>query len=214
MVPLGLMFLIVLGKGDASTREAITTAVAGIVTLVPEGLILLVSVTYAAAALQLSRRGALAQQLNAIESLASVDLICLDKTGTLTEPGLRVVALEAADGVPPERLRHELSRFAASSPSKNATLLALAGDAVGEDAEEAVPFSSARRSRSWPQPASSAASHRRARRPSSRGFVSTGAMWRWSATASTMCPRSRPPAWRLPREAAPRWRAASPTSCS
>ena len=109
---------------------------AGIVTLVPEGLILLVSVTYAAAALQLSRRGALAQQLNAIESLASVDLICLDKTGTLTEPGLRVVALEPADDVQPERLRHELERFAASSPSKNATLLALAGDTPGEDPDE------------------------------------------------------------------------------
>jgi len=145
MVPLGLMFVIVLAKGDSSTREAITTAVAGIVTLVPEGLILLVSVTYAAAALALSRRGALAQQLNAIESLASVDLICLDKTGTLTEPGLRVVALEPADGVLPERLRHELARFAASSPSKNATLLALAGDAYAEEPEEAVPFSSARR---------------------------------------------------------------------
>src|SRR5215213_137779 len=145
MVPLGLMFVIVLAKGDASTREANTTAVAGIVTLVPEGLILLVSVTYAAAALALSRRGALAQQLNAIESLASVDLICLDKTGTLTEPGLRVVALEPADGVPPERLRRELSRFAASSPSKNATLRALADDASGEEPEESVPFSSSRR---------------------------------------------------------------------
>ena len=87
MVPLGVMFVIVLAKGPSSTREAVTTAVAGIVTLVPEGLILLVSVTFAAAALQLSRRGALSQQLNAIESLASVDLICLDKTGTLTEPG-------------------------------------------------------------------------------------------------------------------------------
>jgi cation-transporting P-type ATPase E len=145
MVPLGVMFVIVLAKGDDSTREAVTTAVAGIVTLVPEGLILLVSVTYAAAALQLSRRGALAQQLNAIESLASVDLICLDKTGTLTEPGLRVVALEPADGVVPERLKHDLARFAASSPSKNATLLALAADAPGEEPEEAVPFSSARR---------------------------------------------------------------------
>ena len=102
---------------------------AGIVTLVPEGLILLMSVTFAAAALQLSRRGALAQQLNAIESLASVDLICLDKTGTLTKPGLRVVSLQPAKGVDPERLREDLARFAASSPSRNATLLALAGDA-------------------------------------------------------------------------------------
>jgi len=145
MVPLGVMFVIVLTKGPSSTRDAVTTAVAGIVTLVPEGLILLVSVTFAAAALQLSRRGALAQQLNAIESLASVDLICLDKTGTLTEPGLRVVALQPADGVDPERLRQALERFAASSPSKNATLRALAGDAPAEEPAESVPFSSARR---------------------------------------------------------------------
>jgi cation-transporting P-type ATPase E len=145
MIPLGLMLLVVLVKGDSSTREAITTAVAAIVTLVPEGLILLMSVTFAAAALQLGRRGALAQQLNAIESLASVDLICLDKTGTLTEPGLRVVGLEPADGVQPERLRDELARFAASSPSKNATLLALAGDVSAEQATDAVPFSSSRR---------------------------------------------------------------------
>ncbi len=145
MVPLGVMFVIVLAKGPSSTREAVTTAVAGIVTLVPEGLILLVSVTFAAAALQLSRRGALSQQLNAIESLASVDLICLDKTGTLTEPGLRVVALEPAEGVDSERLRRDLERFAASSPSKNATLRALAGDTPGEEPVESVPFSSARR---------------------------------------------------------------------
>jgi magnesium-transporting ATPase (P-type) len=147
MVPLGLMLLVVLVKGESSTREAITTAVAGIVTLVPEGLILLMSVTFAAAALQLSRRGALAQQLNAIESLASVDLICLDKTGTLTEPGLRVVSLEPAAGVDEGRLRGELARFAASSPSKNATLLALGGigDAPVEEVSESVPFSSSRR---------------------------------------------------------------------
>ena len=147
MVPLGLMLLVVLAKGPSSIRESITTAVAGIVTLVPEGLILLMSVTFAAAALQLSRRGALAQQLNAIESLASVDLICLDKTGTLTEPGLRVVAVEPADGVDPERLRGDLARFAASSPSKNATLHALGdiGAAQPEDPKDAVPFSSARR---------------------------------------------------------------------
>jgi P-type E1-E2 ATPase len=145
MVPLGLMLVVVLTKGPSSTREAITTAVAGIVTLVPEGLILLMSVTFAAAALQLSRRGALAQQLNAIESLASVDLICLDKTGTLTQPGLRVVSLRPAKGIDPEQLRADLARFAASSPSKNATLLALAGDTPPEEPDEAVPFSSSRR---------------------------------------------------------------------
>ncbi len=68
-------------------------ATAGVVTLIPEGLMVLVSLTYAAAAVRMSRRGVLAQQLNAIESLASVDTICVDKTGTLTEATLRVVEL-------------------------------------------------------------------------------------------------------------------------
>ena len=66
-------------------HNAVATSAAGVVSLIPEGLVLLVGVTYAAAAVRMSRRGVLAQQLNAIESLASVDIICVDKTGTLTE---------------------------------------------------------------------------------------------------------------------------------
>ena len=126
MVPLGAMLIVALWKQDVGVRHAVDTAVAGMVTLVPEGLVLLVSVTYAAAALRMARAGALAQQLNAIESLASVDTICIDKTGTLTEPRLRVVALTPAEGVSEQELAGELGRFAASSQSRNLTLDALA----------------------------------------------------------------------------------------
>jgi len=141
MVPLGTIFVYALWRRDEPIGEAVTTAVAGIVTLVPEGLILLASLTFAAAALQLTRRGALAQQLNAVESLASVDVLCLDKTGTLTEPGLRVIAIE------PEEIAPELGRFAASSPAQNATLAAIAAAAPAEPerATDYEPFSSARR---------------------------------------------------------------------
>jgi cation-transporting ATPase E len=141
MVPLGTILVYSLWQRDIPLDEAVTTAVAGIVTLVPEGLILLASLTFAAAALQLARRGALAQQLNAIESLASVDVICLDKTGTLTEAKLRVL------GVDPEEAAGPLARFAASSPSKNATLRAIA-EALPAEPEEVLeyePFSSSRR---------------------------------------------------------------------
>ena len=78
------------------------TSAAGVVTMIPEGLMVLVSLTYAAAAVRMSRRGVLAQQLKAIESLASVDTICVDKTGTLTEATLRVVELVPAAGVDEE----------------------------------------------------------------------------------------------------------------
>ncbi|HVM16581.1 MAG TPA: HAD-IC family P-type ATPase [Gaiellaceae bacterium] len=147
MVPLGTIFVYSLWARDWPREEAVTTAVAGIVTIVPEGLILLVSLTFAAAAVTLARRGALAQQLNAIESLASVDVICLDKTGTLTEARLRVVETVPVEGVQEERFAHELGRFAASAPSRNATLAAI-GDGVPGEPEpvlEQIPFSSRRR---------------------------------------------------------------------
>jgi len=144
MVPLGAIFVYALHRQDDPEGDPVATAVAGIVTLVPEGLILLASLTYAAAALRMSRRGALAQQLNAVESLASVDVLCLDKTGTLTEPSLRVVGIEPASGVAAADLEHDLARFAASSPSRNTTLAAIAAsypDDAGE-AEAHVAFSS------------------------------------------------------------------------
>jgi cation-transporting P-type ATPase E len=147
MVPLGAMLVVALWKQDVGVRQSVETAVAGMVTLIPEGLVLLMSLTYAAAALGLARRGALAQQLNAIESLASVDTLCIDKTGTLTEPRLRVVQLTPAAGVAEERLRDTLGRFAASAPDSNVTVDALAGafPALAEPVDEAVPFASRRR---------------------------------------------------------------------
>jgi cation-transporting P-type ATPase E len=147
MVPLGVMLIVALEKQDISFGHAVDTAVAGMVTLIPEGLILLVSITYAAAALRMARLGALSQQLNAIESLASVDTICIDKTGTLTAPALRVVELVGADGVAAEELEDAVGLFAAAAPSRNATLAAIveAFPRDADPAEELVPFASRRR---------------------------------------------------------------------
>jgi magnesium-transporting ATPase (P-type) len=136
--------------GHAGTTAARVQAItAGIVNIVPEGLILLISVTAAAAAFKMARRGVLAQQLNAIESLASVDLVCTDKTGTLTEPTLRVVGLVAARETDEASVARELATYAASVPSRNLTLDAIA-DAGLADVEQRVavgqvPFSSRRR---------------------------------------------------------------------
>jgi len=131
------------------TYARVQTLTAGIVNLVPEGLILLISVTAAVSAFKIAQRGVLAQQLNAIESLASVDVVCTDKTGTLTESTLRVVGLVPAAGTDKAVLGRELARYAASSPSRNLTLQAIA-DARLADAAPArvvaqVPFSSRRR---------------------------------------------------------------------
>ncbi len=128
-------------------HAAVATSTAGVVSMIPEGLVLLVSLTYAAAALRMSRRGVLAQQLNGIESLASVDTLCIDKTGTLTDASLRVVELLPAPGVTEEQLRVMLGELAASATARNVTLQAVA-DACPAEAQSLlgeVPFSSRRR---------------------------------------------------------------------
>jgi len=142
MVPLGIALGYALWHRRAPLHTAVPTSVAAVVTLVPEGLILLASLTYAVAALRMARRGALAQQLNAIESLASVNVVCLDKTGTLTEPSLRVTELAG-----PASLAGELGRYAASSAVRNATIEAIAAEYPAEPASvsEQIPFSSQRR---------------------------------------------------------------------
>jgi magnesium-transporting ATPase (P-type) len=133
-------------ESSGARVEALT---AGIVNLVPEGLILLISLTAAVSAFKIAQRGVLAQQLNAVESLASVDVVCTDKTGTLTEPTLRVVGLVPAGGVDEETLAVALAEYAAGSQSRNATLQAIAdaGLAVVEERRVVgqVPFSSRRR---------------------------------------------------------------------
>jgi magnesium-transporting ATPase (P-type) len=143
-VALGLTVSVLLRVDD--TEERVQAVTAGIVNLVPEGLIVLISLTAAVSAFKIARRGVLAQQLGAIESLASVDLICTDKTGTLTEPQLRLVELLPAAGVGQEELGAALGGFAASAPSRNSTLEGIAAadlpGAVAEPVAAQVPFSS------------------------------------------------------------------------
>ena len=87
-------------------------------TLIPEGLVLLMSVTFAVAAMRLAKRNTLVQQMSATESLAAVDTICVDKTGTLTAGELRLAGVEYADGVDPAS---PARRRSAASPPAPAT---------------------------------------------------------------------------------------------
>ncbi len=149
MVPLAIGLGISLGVKEVSQADAVETMTAAVVNIVPEGLILLVSLTAAVSAAKMARRGILSQQLNAIESLASVSILCTDKTGTLTEASLRVVELIPADGLGEEELALSFGRYAASMPSRNGTLEAIhaahLGDATSEQPSAQVPFSSRRR---------------------------------------------------------------------
>jgi len=141
-----LLFVSQLGS-LSSPQAALRGAVAGTVAMVPEGLVLLTSVAFAVGVVRLGRRSVLVQELPAIEGLARVDVLCTDKTGTLTEGRLTVDGVEPVGGE--ARAEEALAALAAADPSPNATMLAI-GSAFGTSARTwpliaAVPFSSTRK---------------------------------------------------------------------
>ncbi len=143
-IPTALVLMVALWIRDVPFPDALQAVVAAMAGMVPEGLVLLTSVAYVTGALKMSRRGVLTQQLNALESLASADTLCLDKTGTLTEGRLRLVTLVPAQGTDESELGVLLGRYAASSSLRNATLEAIA-TALPQPAsltEGQIPFSS------------------------------------------------------------------------
>ena len=142
MIPISALLLYALHVHDVPTREAVSTAVAGIVSLVPEGLVLLASLVFAVAAARVGRRGALVQRLPAVEALAGLDVVCLDKTGTLTDGTLAVEEILPVSGADEREVHALLGQFAASLGSRNPTADALhaqlGGRAAGRLARGAV----------------------------------------------------------------------------
>ncbi|MEU1001970.1 HAD-IC family P-type ATPase [Streptomyces tibetensis] len=128
--------------------DSVARTVGGIVPMVPEGLVLLTSVAFAIGVVRLGRKQCLVQELPAIEGLARVDTVCLDKTGTLTEGGMDVTELRPLQGADETYVRKVLGALGASDPRPNASLKAIidAYPAVeGWRCTEALPFSSARK---------------------------------------------------------------------
>jgi cation-transporting ATPase E len=144
MAPLAILLILTLKLRHTGIQEAAQTATAGLVTLVPEGLVLLMSVTFAVAAVRLAKKDTLVQQMSATESLAAVDTICVDKTGTLTDGELRLIGAEVAEGVDAKAAHAALGRFAASAGERNRTLEAIGDRFPGEPGRVSgeVPFSS------------------------------------------------------------------------
>jgi cation-transporting ATPase E len=153
IVPVAILLAVSqLAHAGEGFPDAVAGTVAGIVTMIPEGLVLLTSVAFAVGVIRLGRRQCLVQELPAIEVLARVDVLCLDKTGTLTEPRMELDELiELAPEVPARRVLASLAR---AEERPNATLQAIArglGDAggppdsAGGPPASVVPFSSARK---------------------------------------------------------------------
>ncbi|MFG2209169.1 HAD-IC family P-type ATPase [Streptomyces sp. NPDC048638] len=129
--------------------EAIRRMVAGIVPMIPEGLVLLTSVAFAIGVIRLGRKQCLVQELPAIEGLARVDVVCLDKTGTLTEGGMDVRELRPLPGTEEAHVRRVLAALAAGDPRPNASLQAIVDAFPATDTAwrtaAFLPFSSARK---------------------------------------------------------------------
>lgn len=127
-------------------RTASIAAIASIVSLVPQGLVFMTSVAFAVGAITLSRHQVLVQELPAVEGLARVDVLCLDKTGTLTEGTVAFDAVIVGQDVSSAAVTQVLAWFAADR-NANATARALAPafDATPPTSTDEVPFSSARK---------------------------------------------------------------------
>src|SRR5262245_29476103 len=139
--------------GNNDVDQALVGVVAGVVGMVPEGLVLLTSLAFGIAAVTLARRNVLVQELPAAEGLPRVDVVCLDKTGTLTEGEVVFDELElldaAGDGDEDERRETvgDALGALADDENRNATLGAIgaAFPAPGWQRTGATPFSSARK---------------------------------------------------------------------
>ena len=138
-------------KADEFTRQAFTeslkAAVATVTTIIPVGLLLGMTVAFAVGAVRVSRSGAIVQDIQAVEALNYVDVVCLDKTGTLTANRLTVQGVTWAPGI--SGVEGWLGAFATATTDESKTASALADRfAGGRNAalpDEQVPFSSARR---------------------------------------------------------------------
>jgi cation-transporting ATPase E len=146
VVPTAVVLVISQLRASPSLPDAIRGSVAGVITLVPEGLVLLTSASLALAVVRLGRKQVLVQQLPAVEMLARTDVVCLDKTGTLTETESSVDTVEALS--PALEWQQALGAVAHADPNPNPSIRAIAsGHAApqGWRLESRVPFSSSRK---------------------------------------------------------------------
>jgi cation-transporting ATPase E len=165
IIPIGGFLIWAQFRMGAGIEHGVNNTVAALVAMVPQGLVLMTSIAFAVSAMTLARRKVLTRELPAVEGLARVDVLCIDKTGTITEPHPAFERFEALDpghaspvaapgGTPAsdpgrDALALEvLGSMAATAPGRNSTLDAI-GAALpappGWMVEDSVPFSSARK---------------------------------------------------------------------
>lgn len=150
IVPVGVALFCSKFFRDASdVNDIVVTTIGSVIGMIPSGLVALASTVFCVSVVRLSRKKTLAQDLYCVETLARVDVLCLDKTGTITEGSMEVGGIAPREGLSEEEFRVMLHDVVTATGDENATAIALktylsdAGEA--HEAESFVPFSSERK---------------------------------------------------------------------
>ena len=148
IIPIGILFLINQYSITGNIYESIFATVAALIGMIPEGLVLLTSSVMAVSVIRLSKYKVLVQQLYCIEVLARVNVLCLDKTGTITEGKMRVQEVSVQDGYKPKEVEKILSEICGVSTDHSSTFQAILekfGTSNNWKLKGNIPFSSSRK---------------------------------------------------------------------
>ena len=149
LIPIGILLLLnQFSIDNNTTQSAIVSVVAALIGMIPEGLILLVSTVLSISVLRLSKYNVLVQDLYSLETLARVDTLCLDKTGTITEGKMEVYDVVAINNCNMKDIDYAMEIISSNLNDKNPTFLAI-NEKYGNDCEikakKVINFSSERK---------------------------------------------------------------------
>lgn len=146
IIPIGIaLFVQSYIFNEGTLKESITGMVAAIIGMIPEGLYLLSSVAMAVSSVRLAQKKVLIHDMKCIETLARVNVLCVDKTGTITEPGMHVYETKILDGLDEAQTVATIADVVAAQEKDNATMEALQEyftKGSGHKAKEVFSFSS------------------------------------------------------------------------
>ncbi len=147
IIPLGMLLMFIQYRITGSIVDSIFATVAALIGMIPEGLVLLTSSVMAVSIVRLSKYNVLVQQLYCIETLARVDVICLDKTGTITEGTMNLEKVVPFKNTKINDIEEVLSNFCGCLEDKSPTMVAIKDKYFKSDCDalEVLPFSSARK---------------------------------------------------------------------
>ena len=149
IIPLGIMlFLTQMKVTNSEITSSVFTSTAGVIGMIPEGLILLTTSVMAVSVIRLSKYKVLVQGLSAVETLARTDVICLDKTGTLTEGKMNLKKIIPYTKTKQSEIKEILTAITYNMQDKNMTIEAIKEKYTGESTwktKEEIPFSSERK---------------------------------------------------------------------